>query len=107
MRPFRLDRCGPCVSITQIGNSTPVPRLTAASISTAVVSAIVFVKKRGDRHSIVSSRALQASFAHLPTCCDEQFIEHLIRRQNIAETLVDRREADIVVLLKSRGICVG
>src|SRR5262245_2850666 len=64
--------------VRQSGNSTPVPRLTAASISTAVVSAIGFVKKRADRHSIVSSRALQASFAHLPTCCDQQFIEHLI-----------------------------
>jgi hypothetical protein len=36
-----VGKCGPCVSMTPIGNRTAAPRLAAAAICGAVISAIV------------------------------------------------------------------
>jgi len=36
-----VGKCGPCVSMTPIGNRTAAPRLAAAAICGAVMSAIV------------------------------------------------------------------
>src|SRR5262249_52566997 len=96
-----VGRCGPCVSITPIGNSTPAPRFTAASIATAVMSAMVSVNSAPIviRSLPQSSRMRRTRVVDPRAPLDQQFVEYLIRGQHIAETLVHAGESDIVVLL--------